>query len=146
MQQISRMHVFQALEHLVYDILFVDVFKNVCPNDCMQVSIHEVKNQVNISVILSSNHVLEPNYVFMACQLLQENDLTESTLSVCCILKGIKVLFKRNNLLGPLVDSLPDYTISSLTCTQNWKVLVKKFKFCHSFFRFIQEIIPSEEL
>ena len=118
------MHVLQALEHLVDDILFVDVFQDVCADNRMQVSIHEVKKQVNVSVILCSNHVLEPNDVFMACQLLQEDDLAESTLGICCILEGIKVLFKRNNLLGPLVDSLPDNAISSLTCTPNWKVLV----------------------
>ena len=92
MQKISRVHILQALQYLVNDILFMDVFKDVCADYCMKISIHEVEYQIDISIVFSPNNVLQPYDVFMASQLLQENNLTEGTLCICCILEGIKVL------------------------------------------------------
>ena len=69
-QQISGVHVLQALENLVNYVLFMDVFKYVSPDNCMQISIHEVKHKVDISVIFSPNHILQPDNVLVASQLL----------------------------------------------------------------------------
>lgn len=109
------MHVLETLEDLIDDILLVDVFQNVCSNYRVQISVHEVKDQVNVSVVFSAYHILEPNYVFVASQLLQEDDLTESSLSVCCILESIKVLLEGHDFLCSLVDSLPHDTVGTLT-------------------------------
>ena len=43
MQQVGGVHVFQTLEHLVNDILLVDVFQNIGPDNSMQIGIHEVE-------------------------------------------------------------------------------------------------------
>ena len=64
------MHVLQALQHLVNNVLLVNVFKYVSPDNCVQISIHKVEHQINISIVLSPNYVLQSNYVLVPCQLL----------------------------------------------------------------------------
>ena len=81
----------------------------------MQISVHEVEDQVNIPVVFSAYHILQPNNVLMASQLLQENNLTESSLGICRVLKGIEVLLEGDNLLRPLVNSFPHDTVGTLT-------------------------------
>jgi hypothetical protein len=48
------MHVLQTFEDLVDDVLLMDIFENVGSDNSVQVSLHKVKNQVNISVVLSN--------------------------------------------------------------------------------------------
>ena len=111
MQQIGRMHVLQAFQALVNYILLVNILENICSNYSMQISVHEVEDEVDISIVFCSDDVLQPDDVFVAVQLLKEDDLSECPLGVSCILKSIEVLLERHNLLGPLVDGLPDDTV-----------------------------------
>ena len=115
MQQVGRVHEFQTLQVLVDDILLVDVFKNIGSDNSMQVRIHEVKDKVYIAVVLSSDHILQSDYILMASQLLQKDDLTESSLRIGRILESVEIFLQGNDLLGPLIDCLPDDTISSLS-------------------------------
>jgi len=55
----------KGLEQLLNDLFLVDLFKDVGPDDCVQVSLHVVKDTLNVFVILSSNHVEQAHYVFM---------------------------------------------------------------------------------
>ena len=93
-QQISRMHELQALQVLVDDVLLVDVLEDVSSDDGMQVSIHEVKDQVNITIVFGSNHILKSDYVLVACQFLQEDNLAKSSLRISSILESVKVLLE----------------------------------------------------
>jgi len=113
-QQVHRMHVFQALEYLVDDILLVDIFENVGTDHCVQVSVHEVENKIDVAIVLSSDYVLKTDNVLVTGQLLQEDNLSESTLRISCVLESIKILLDRHNLLCSLVDCLPDNSIRSL--------------------------------
>jgi len=108
-------HVFQTLEHLVDYVLFVDVFEDVGADHSMQVRVHKVKHQVDVTVVFSSHHVLQTNDVFMPRQLLQEDNLAEGALRISRILKGVEVLFEGNDLLGALVNCFPDNAVSTLT-------------------------------
>lgn len=118
MQQISRVHELETLQVLVDNVLLVDVFEDVGADHSMQVCVHEVEYQVDIAVIFSANYVLEANNVLMARQLLQENDLTEGTLGVSCVLEGIEVFLHCHDLLGAFINGLPNDTISSLSYRQ----------------------------
>lgn len=80
----------------------------------MQISIHEVENQIYVSIVLSSDHILQSNDVLMPIQLLQENDLSESPLSVCSILESIEVFLESNDVFRFFIYSFPHDTISSL--------------------------------
>jgi len=108
-------HVLEALEHLVHDILLVNVFQDVGADNCVQVSIHEVEHQVDVPIILCADHILQPDDVFVAGQLLQENDFSERALGVRRILEGIEVLLQGNDLFRALVDGLPDNSVCSFT-------------------------------
>ena len=103
----------EAFEALINDVLFVDVFQYICPDDCVQVGVHEVKDKVDVAIVLSPNHILEPDNVLVASKLLEEDDLAESPLSIRGVLEGVKVLLESDNFLGPLVDGLPDDSIGS---------------------------------
>lgn len=108
------MHELQTLQHLVDYILFVNVLKDVRPDNGMKVSIHKIKDQVNISIVLSSYDILETNNILMTGQFLQEDDFSEGTLGISRILKGVKVLLQSHYVLGLLINSLPNDTVSSL--------------------------------
>lgn len=115
MQQVGRVHELQALQVLVDDVLLVDVFEDVGSDDRMQVSIHEVEDEVDIAVIFSSNHILQPDNVLVACQLLQKDNLAKYPLGISRVLESVKVLLESDNLFGSLVDGLPDDTVCSLS-------------------------------
>ena len=115
MQQICWVHVLKTLKALIDNILLVNILQNVCSNYGMQVSIHEVKDQVYISIILCPDNILESDDIFMTIELLKEYNLSERTLCIGGILEGIKILLKGYNLFGPLVNGFPNNTIGTLT-------------------------------
>ena len=112
------MHVLQALQDLVDDVLLVDVFEDVCANDCVKISIHEVEDQVDVAVVFCSDYVLQPNNVLVPSELLKENDLAEGALRVSSILESVEVLLQGNDLLSALIDGLPHDTVRSLSYRQ----------------------------
>jgi hypothetical protein len=63
-------HVFQTLKHLIDNVLLVNIFENVGPNDSVQISVHKVENEVDVTVIFGANHVLKSDYIFVSSQLL----------------------------------------------------------------------------
>lgn len=125
MEQVGGMHVLEAFQALVNNVLLVNIFQDIGSDHCVQVGVHKVEYQVDVAIILGSHHILQSNNVFVAGQFLQEDDLTEGALGVCCVLEGIEVLFERHNLLGPLVNSFPHDTVSSLAyrivITLDWR-------------------------
>ena len=80
----------------------------------MQIGIHKVEHQIYVSIVLSSDHILQSDYIFMPGQLLQENDFPESTLGIRGVLECIKVLLESHDILGLLIDGLPHDTICAL--------------------------------
>ena len=109
------MHVLQALEYLIDDVLFVDIFEDVRTDHSVQVGVHEVEDKVDVAVVFGANYILEPNYVLMASQLLQKDNLTEGALGVSSVLECVEVLLEGDNLLCPFVNRLPNDTIGSLS-------------------------------
>lgn len=93
------MHIFHTLQALINNILLVDVFKNVGSNDCMQICIHEVEYEVDVSIVLGTNNILQTDDVFMTVEFLEEHYLTECPLCIGGILKSIEVLLESNNFL-----------------------------------------------
>jgi hypothetical protein len=81
----------------------------------VQICIHKVKDQVNIAVVLGSDHILQDDDVFVSRQLLKENNFSEGALGICCVLERIKILLKRYDSLGALVNGLPNNSVSTLS-------------------------------
>ena len=95
----------------------MDVFKDVGSNDGVEVGVHEVKHQINVAIVFSSNNVLKSDDVFVAGKFLEEDNLTECTLGVSGILEGVEVFFERDDFLCALVDGLPDNSVGALSYT-----------------------------
>lgn len=92
----------------------MDVFQNVGSDYSVQVSIHKVEHQVDIAVILSTDDVLQAYDILVSSQLLQEYNLTESTLGVSSVLESVEILLNGANLLSALVNGFPHNTVRSL--------------------------------
>jgi len=114
MKEVGRVHVLEALEALVDDVLLVDIFQNVGSDDGVQVGVHEVEHEVDISIVLSSDYVLQPYNVFVTIKFLQENNLSEGTLGISRVLEGVEVLLESDDLLSSFVDCFPDNTVGTL--------------------------------
>ena len=114
MQQVGGVHVLQALENLVDDVLLMDLFQDVGTDDSMEVGIHEVENEIDISVVFRPDDVLQSDDVLVADELLQEDDLTERPLRISRVLEGVEVLLESNNLFSALVNSFPDDAVGTL--------------------------------
>ena len=125
MEQLGRVHVFQTLKALVNDILLMNVLQNVGSDDRVQVRIHEIENQVYISIVFRPNHILKSNDVFVTIQFLQEDNLPEGSLRISSVLKCVEILLECDNLLGSFVNSLPDDTVSSLAELLKYLVLLE---------------------
>ena len=95
----------------------MDIFNDVGPDHRVQISVHKVEYQVDVSIVFSSHHILKANDVLVPSQLLQEDDLTEGSLGVCCILECIEVLLESHDILSTLINSFPHNTVSSLAYT-----------------------------
>lgn len=109
------MHEFEALKNLVYNVLFVDFLKDIGSDNGVKIGVHEVKNQVDISVILSPYHVLQSDDVFVPSKFLQEDDFSKRPLSISCVLECIKVFLQCHYVLGLFVNGFPDNTIGALS-------------------------------
>lgn len=71
----------------------MNVFEDICSNNSMKVCVHEIKNEIYIAVVFSTNDVLKPNNVLVTGKLLQEDNFSESTLCVRRILKCVEIFF-----------------------------------------------------
>jgi len=108
-------HVLQTFQDLVDDVLLVDIFEDVGTDDSVKISVHEVEDEVNVTIVFSADYVLKANNVLVTSQLLQEDDLAERALRVSGVLESVEVLFKGDNLFSALVDGLPHDTVRSLS-------------------------------
>jgi hypothetical protein len=108
-------HVLDALHDLVYYVAFMNILQNVGLDHRVQIGLHVVENQVDVSVVLGSDHILKPNNVVMSMQFLEKDNLSKRSLGICSILKCIKYFFKGNDFLSALVDSLPHNSVSSFS-------------------------------
>ena len=82
MQQVSRMHVLQTFQNLVYNVPLVNVLQYICFYDSVKVSFHEVENQVDILIVFGSNYIQEFDYVLVTIEFLQKYDLSEGPLGI----------------------------------------------------------------
>ena len=85
------MHVFDAFKSLIDNILLMDIFKYISSNDSMQICIHEIENQINITIVFSSYDILKSNNIFMTIEFLKENYFTECSLCIGGILESIEI-------------------------------------------------------
>lgn len=109
------MHILDALQNLVDYVLLVHFLQNAGSDDCMQIGLHVLKHQVNISIIFCLVHVGQLYYILMV-QFIQKHDLSEGSLCVGGVLKCIEYFFQSHrSILAPLIEGLPYDSVGSLT-------------------------------
>ena len=59
--------------YLVHDVLVVNGHEDASLDDCVQVSVHKLKHQIDINVILSLDHIQKLNNIVMSRELLKNN-------------------------------------------------------------------------
>jgi len=64
-KQIGGMHILEALEALIDDVLLVDVLQDVGPDHRVEVGVHEIEDQVDVSIVFGPDYVLKPYNVFV---------------------------------------------------------------------------------
>ncbi len=81
----------------------------------MQIGVHKIEDKVDVSVVLGTDHILKSDDIFMTREFLEEYNLSEGPLSICRILKGVKVLLESNDVLRLLINGFPNDAVGSLT-------------------------------
>ena len=77
----------------------------------MKIGFHELENQVDVFVILSSENVVEFDDVRVV-HFVQESNLSKSSLGVSRMLERIKDLLESNRGFCLSVDGFPDMAVS----------------------------------
>lgn len=90
MNQSSRMQVVQCFGHLVEDKLPVSFRQDILPYEGEEVDVHMFEDQVDISVILSSDDFFQFDDVGMG-EFHQEHDFSVGALRVGGVIEGIEI-------------------------------------------------------
>ena len=61
------MHILQCTEELIHDVGLVNILQYVCSDDSMQICFHVVKDQIDVLIILSLQHILQPVIIADYC-------------------------------------------------------------------------------
>lgn len=75
MDELPRVHVLDAFKDLIKDIFFVDILHDVGAYDSMQVSLHEIEDEVDVLVVFRLKEPLQGDDIGMSVELLQKNNL-----------------------------------------------------------------------
>lgn len=97
---------------LVDHVAFMLLSKHIFAYESVQINVHKFEEYVNISLIRRTNDLLELYYMWML-KFLKKHDLSVCSLSICGILKSIKVFFKSIEFSTSPLLYLPNDTVGS---------------------------------
>ena len=106
------MQVKEGLGHLIEDVFAMSLGKDVLPDECVEVNIHVLEDEVDVPVVLCSDDLLQFYHIRMA-QLHQKHDLSVCTLGISGVIECIKVFLQSLDLPTFLVCDFPDVSIGS---------------------------------
>ena len=90
----------------------MDVFEDISTNHGVQISLHEVESQVDVTVILCLDDVLHSNQIVVTTQGLKIHDLAKCPLGISGISECVKTLLHCNHRTGSLLYGLPHDAIT----------------------------------
>mmetsp|Transcript_47145 Transcript_47145/g.123707 ORF Transcript_47145/g.123707 Transcript_47145/m.123707 type:complete len:274 (-) Transcript_47145:40-861(-) len=134
MQHAGGVAVLEGLQRLVDNELLVHWLEDIGPHHRVQVGLHEVEDEVDILIVVCLVEVAQLDDVGVsdpaagwfgrgaittvedlhALKHQQVRDLAEGTLRISLVLKCVKDLLDRDDLLGFLVDRLEDDGVGTL--------------------------------
>ena len=86
------MQVVNGFPCLVDDVSLVLVSQHVLPDESVEVDIHELEQQIDVSLVLRPDHFFQLDYV-RVFELSQKHYLSVGPLRISRVLEGIKILF-----------------------------------------------------
>lgn len=114
MDEAGVMKEIDGLGELIDDVLFVSLLQigglAVFANECMEIDIHMLKDQVDVLIIFCTDGALKANDIGML-QLPEEHDLSIGALRIGGVRKSIEVLLQSLDLLALPVDDLPNMAV-----------------------------------
>lgn len=89
----------------------MDFFKDASPDHGVEVGLHKLENEVDITIVFGAMDVVEFDDV-RVIEFIEEHDLAEGALRVGGVLKGVENLLESDGrVLAPLVDGSPNLVI-----------------------------------
>jgi len=112
-----RKYIGEKIMHFWTKIKYVD-----CRKGGGRKLTHELKDEIDIFVVLSAYNIVQSNDVWMISKLLQEHDLSERPLGICLVTESIEDLLQCDNLARFLIDRLPNNAVR-LRSKLNFKII-----------------------
>lgn len=88
------------------------ILDGVVPDDVVEICLHVFEYEIDVFVVLGSEHVEQFYYVGVV-ELVQQSDLSECSLGVCRVLERIKDLFETDCGLRLFVYGFPDVSVGA---------------------------------
>ena len=114
MDDLGGVKVFHGLEELVHDVAVVEILEYFLADSVVEISLHELEDQVEVLVVVSLDDVVEANHVGVV-QLVQIANLSVGPLCIDRVLKSVEDLFQSQGLTSPAVCHLPNVPIGPRT-------------------------------
>jgi hypothetical protein len=108
------MQILQRTQQLPGDEAVVHVHEDVRADNSVQVSVHQLKDEVNVAIIRRPMHRQQRDQIRVAAKLAKEADLPVRWLGVRSVLECIVRLLDGNNAARLLVERLPNNTVGAL--------------------------------
>lgn len=101
MNNISRMEILSRTEQLIHNELHVNILENSSfSNNMMQIRVHELKDQIQIVIVVCPMDIEQLDDVRMVAELPEEDDFAECALRVSAVAEGVVNAFHRNDAAG----------------------------------------------
>ena len=102
----------KGLGHLIEDVLAMAFCENVFSNKGVKVDVHMLEDEIDIPVIICPDDFFEFDNVGMV-EFHEKHDLSVCSLSICGIVKSVKVFLECFCLVSTLIGDLPHMAIGS---------------------------------
>lgn len=99
MNESCCVEVVESEEELINYVLFMYFFESSFVDCVIEVSVHELEDEVNVAGWEGGENLVEFDDVWVV-DLFEDGDLSESPLGVGAVLEGFKDLFKREEFGG----------------------------------------------
>ena len=112
MNDVGFMQVLNSFDQLINNVTIVEIFEDFLSNSIVEICFHELKDQVQIFIILGSNNSVQFYNIF-TINLVKKDDFAIGTLSVSGVLKGIEYIFYSKEFTCFNLINFPDMSVGT---------------------------------
>lgn len=112
MDEAGGVEVKEGFCHLIEDVFSVSFGEDVFADECEEIDVHVFEDEIDISVILGADHLLQFDYIGMG-QFHQEHYLAIGPLCVGGVIECVKIFLECFDLSGFFIGHLPDVAVGA---------------------------------